>query len=136
MMPMLNGRRAVTYDGPGAQAICSWYQGMLRLRDWSVAVEISTKAQMRTGVQAQIDWNLLRKTAVIRLLRASDYRRMYEPKLGPQDMELDIVHELCHLHLAPLDVKPDTPEDVAQEQAIEALSAAYVSLVRAKRKVA
>jgi len=121
----------VIYDAAEAAAMCSWYQGVLRLRDWRVEVVISSKRDMPAKVQAKIDWNLLRKTATIRLMRPWDYRR--SGFKGAQDMELDIVHELCHLHLAPLGVDPDSAEDTAQEQAIEAISEACVALVRAKR---
>lgn len=123
----------VIYSPEQAAGVCSYYQEALRLRDWIVEVRIVPLSEMPSGIQARVDWNLLRKSAVIRLLRPLDFRRRREFS-GAQDMELDIVHELCHLHLAPLGVESGTPEDTAQEQAIEALSQAYVALVRGRRK--
>jgi hypothetical protein len=48
----------------------------------------------------------------------------------PDDYEVFIVHELLHLHFAPLNIDDDAPEDVAQEQAINALARALVRLKR------
>lgn len=114
---------------PGQAAdVCMRYQKLLRLQDWRVEVVIVPKSKLRTRTQAQIDWLLLRRSATISLLRPADYRRLFRE---PQDMELDIVHELCHLHLLGLGVIDGTPEDIAQEQAIEALSEGIVTLARA-----
>lgn len=113
-----------------AARCCADYQRVLRLQDWRVRVRIVPANEIDGRSQAQVHWQLARRMAVVKLMAPADYALRYEE---PQDHELDLVHELCHLHLLGLNVAADTPEDMAQEQAIEALSEAIVSATRAAR---
>jgi hypothetical protein len=121
---------AVTLTEQQAAAALEEYQRILRLQDWRISVRICAAAEIDNRSQAQINWHLARRSATIRLLCPADYLTRYEE---PQDMEVDLVHELCHIHLIGLNVAADTPEDLAQEQAIEALSEAVVALRRRSR---
>lgn len=109
------------------QELCGWWQKVLRLQDWDVKVLVKRRFQMPADAQGQVDYVLQNRKAVISVLAAEDY----EPDhLWPQDQEKTLVHELIHLHMAPFAAPTGTPQDIAQEQAIEALAGALVRLKR------
>jgi hypothetical protein len=99
----------------------------LRLSDWLVTVGILRLRDMAGQRAAQIDWHLTKKVAVLELLDPVDFP---PNSMLPQDHEVDLVHELLHLHFAPFAAPDGSAEDVAQEQAIDLISRA---LVNAKR---
>lgn len=106
---------------------CAYWQRVLRLQDWDVAVSMERRHALKRGVaNAEID---IYRRAKIRLLDPVDIAP--DDWAQDQDLEISIVHEL--LHLAFHDVgrpKDDSPEDVALERAIEATANALVRLDR------
>ena len=110
------------------QALCAEWQKRLRLQDWDVKVQLARRWAMEPGNQAECEWNLRKRIAVIRVLDSVDWN---SDTPWPQDQEQSLVHELLHLHFAPFRAEPETPQDVAQEQAIDAIARALVELKRA-----
>ncbi len=106
------------------------WQEVLWLRDWDVKVGIYRQEDFdhKTG-QGEITWILPKKQAVIKIVDPIDY-----PKVQwAQDMERTLVHELNHLHFAPFDNADEgSANDISQEQAIDALAKALVTLKRSK----
>lgn len=76
------------------------WQRRLELQDWNVSVLAVHQAELRPHTMGNIHWDADKKTAVIRVLDASDYRMPFRATLN--DMEFTIVHELIHLEFASL----------------------------------
>jgi hypothetical protein len=74
------------------------WQGRLKLQDWHISIVMSHPIDLRQGTLGSIRWDLEQKTAVIRVLDASDYHRPFRATL--KDMEFTVVHELIHLEFA------------------------------------
>lgn len=112
-----------------AQALCEQWQDILNLQHWRVKLKIArgNGLDLPDGTQGRCEWVIKKRSALIRLLDPIDWDKTC---LWPQDMEQTLVHELLHLHFAAFDIKDDSPEDIASEQTIEALSRALVCLKR------
>src|SRR6266853_6480419 len=76
------------------------WQRRLRLQDWNISIVMAHPTALRQRTLGNIRWDAPRKTAVIRVLDASDYHMPFSATL--KDMEFTIVHELIHLELASL----------------------------------
>lgn len=77
-----------------------FWQKRLELRDWKISILSVHSSGLRPRTLGNIHWDADQKTAVIRVLDASDYKTPYRAAL--KDMEFTIVHELIHLELASL----------------------------------
>lgn len=109
-----------------AQLDCQWWQQILRLQDWDVKVRIVRSREMRyPDAEGECRINADLKRVVILLLDPQDYDDEW-----PQDHEATLVHELIHIHMVPLKIDPESPENTALEQAIEMLALALVGLRR------
>lgn len=112
------------------QKLCREWQKRLRLQDWDVKVFVKRESQfINENAAGECSWQLAKKLAVIRILDPIDYGSNLA---WPQDQEATLVHELLHLHFAPFAAKDDTPEDTAQEQAIDLIARALVELKRGR----
>jgi hypothetical protein len=107
---------------------CAEWQKILRLQDWIISVSVRRERDMVLKGLAEILPSLPKRMATIRILDPIDY----PPELSePQDMELSLVHELLHIHLFPMFAdREDEMRQVAEEQAIEAISRGLVELHR------
>ncbi len=112
---------------------CKEWQEILSLQDWDVKPGIYRADSFKTeGSQAECDWVLKEKMAIIRILDPVDYP---ENKLWPQDMEISLVHELIHLHVAPFDeTKAGSLQEIMMEQATDLIARALVRLIRASKR--
>jgi hypothetical protein len=120
---------AVIYSDEQLKAKCAEWQKILRLEDWTIFIEIHRARDLKTeNSQAEIEPFLLKRMAKIRILAPIDY----EPTCWtPQDMEVSLVHELLHIHLFQLFAdRENESRQIAEEQAIEAISRALVGLYR------
>lgn len=104
----------------------AYWQKLLRLQDWDVIPKIVRREKMTLGGQGECQWGLERKEATIRLIGPIDYP---DDCSREQDQELTLVHELLHLHFAPFSADGGSKE-VAQEQVIQCIAQALVSLER------
>jgi hypothetical protein len=110
----------------------AYWQRILYLQDWTLDVRVSRHWEMEDiATLAQVSWFIHRKDAIIRVLHPSDL-----PGLGGKfingeenDYDISLVHELLHLHFAPFDSK-ERHIEIAQEQAINAISRGIVKLYR------
>jgi hypothetical protein len=132
---MATTRQQVLITQPQAEALLAEWQRTLRLQDWDVVVRIvrGNGLELRQGLDGHCNWTLPNKTAFIRISDPVDY----DPAIVfPYDMEEILVHELVHLHFAPI-AKFDegSAEDTALEQAVEMLSQALVTAKRAASDV-
>jgi len=116
------------YDDSGqAQEACREWQKILRLQDWDITVDILRDRDMKLGSgQAEVHWKAVNRSAIVHLLDPTDYQNNY----FEQDHERSLVHELLHLHMVMFATETDTPEDTAQEQAVDAIAKALVTLKR------
>ena len=119
---------AIERDVAELEAACAYWCRQLRLEDWRVYVTWDDFHLAKAGRAATVSWKLCHKTAYIDVM---------VPELYPDDWHEDVkdwnchlVHELLHLHFAPFAADDGTPEDTAQEQAIEFIAQALARLKR------
>ena len=120
----------MTFNQEQAEAALAKWQKILRLQDWDIKIFIYRAKDLMTDGQAEVTWLREKKQAILKLLDPIDYDNNY----FIQDHEVSIVHELLHCHMALFDQEAGTLEDIAQEQAIHALSFALVELDRKNRE--
>jgi hypothetical protein len=107
---------------------CAEWQKILRLQDWIINVRICREWDMLSSdCNAEIEIVLPKRMATIRVLDPVDYP---DNLSEDQDMELSLVHELLHIHFWPFTERLDGLHQVAEEQAIEAISRGLVELYR------
>ena len=101
---------------------CAYWQQVLRLQDWDVALRVCRKWAMgREASLAYVEVYEEKREAHITFLDPMDY----DPEGWPQEeMEQSLVHELIHLHLWPFNPRAGTPQWTAMEQAVNALAQA------------
>jgi len=98
----------------------AFWQGRLKLDDWSVTLVISEAGDLRPGTLGNIHWDADKKTAVIKVLSGAARETGSHDALP--EMEFTIIHELIHLELAYL---PRTEESrPAEEFAVNHLAEA------------
>jgi hypothetical protein len=76
------------------------WQQRLKLEDWRISVVMVRQSDLPAKTMGGIRWDKGKKSAVVWVLDASDYRLPFREMLD--DMELTVVHELVHLDLASL----------------------------------
>lgn len=107
-----------------------YWQERLRLQDWIIEVRIVRAREMSRDCAAQVNWTLSKKMATIQILDQVDYP---PDCMGSRDMENDLVHELLHLHLAPINDHFGEGSPVYstfEEQAIESITSGLINAER------
>ena len=104
-----------------APLLAEW-QPLLRLADWDIVARY-----VRHLDRCTVSYDAKYKHASIALVDPIDWPA---DATFPYDIEKHLVHELCHLHLAPLDIANNTPMHLHEEQAVESLARAFVALKR------
>jgi hypothetical protein len=100
------------------------WQGILHLDTWNVSLDITPRSELRPGTVGNIHWDDEQKSALIRVMQASDYKVPFYSAL--EDMEFTVLHELLHLNLSAL---PRTDESrVAEEGAVDRMASALLQL--------
>ena len=119
-------------DEADARRCALYWQKQLRLSDWAVEVLIVRRHALACGRVAECVYHLESKSAIIRLLDASDH----DPASlwAERDQEVGLVHELLHLHVAPFDPQPKTLEQKFSEVMIESVAQALVLINRGHRR--
>lgn len=108
--------------------LCAEYQKILRLQDWRVTVRVGRPTKQDEGFDSGIGWNIENKVAEVFIPSAEYYP---QDAVEPQDMELHLVHELTHLHIAPMPIAREDRNNKDVEFAVEAMAEAVVNLRRA-----
>lgn len=110
----------------------AYWQKLLYLQDWNLDIRVARQWEMEDPtVLAQCTWYIHRKDARIQVLHPSDLPGLAGKFINGEETDYDVslVHELLHLHLAPFDSK-EKYHEIAQEQAINAISRGMVHLYR------
>jgi hypothetical protein len=105
-----------------------FWQQRLNLADWKISLVMSHTDDLKPKTLGNIHWDVAKKTAVIRVLDASDYQVACREALP--DMELTLVHELVHLELSAL--PRSTASRREEEFAVNRIAEALVRLDRQK----
>jgi hypothetical protein len=101
-----------------------YWKKRLRLRDWDIDAHIYRLSQLDDhNHQGECEWVEQSKVARIKILDPADFSRT----IMIQDMEECLVHELLHLHFAPMD---EDKYYMPIEQAIEAIAKGLVEADR------
>jgi hypothetical protein len=106
------------------------WQTRLRLQDWGVSLHVCRLSEMPSpDCIGSIAVYEERKEASMSILSPQDLPLLEGKHLVVEDFNyaVTIVHELLHLHFAPFQESDETPKGIAQEQAINCISAALVS---------
>lgn len=123
--------KGITLSNEQLQERLAYWQEKLRLQDWIIEVKIKRGMDMMSETSACVNWTLSKKMATISILDPIDY----PPNcMGERDMENDLVHELLHLHFAPISDHFGENRSVYstfEEQAIESIA---FGLVETERK--
>jgi len=103
-----------------------FWQNRLKLQDWKISILSVHPSDMRPHTLGNIHWDTDNKSAVIRVLNASDYQMPFQATLN--DLEFTIVHELIHLELVSLPRSEASRSD--EEYAINHLADALLQSER------
>lgn len=104
------------------------WQKRLRLQDWIITAKIKRGRDLSNDSQANVHYVLPKKMATISIMDPIDYP---PDSMVPQDMEDSLVHELLHLHFAPIsDDDDDDKYYTAMEQMIESIASGLISAIR------
>jgi hypothetical protein len=106
------------------------WQQRLSLQDWKISIIMSHPSDLKPKTLGNIHWDSDTKSAVIRVLDASDYRLPYKDMVD--DMEFTVVHELIHLELSSLPRSEASRRD--EEHAVNQIASALLKLDRVNRK--
>lgn len=104
------------------------WQQRLNLQDWKISIVMSHPSDLKPKTLGNIHWDADKKSAVIRVLDASDYRLPFREML--EDMEFTVVHELIHLELSSLPRSEASRRD--EEHAVNQIADALLKLDRKK----
>ncbi len=104
------------------------WQQRLKLEDWKISVIMSHPSDLKPKTLGNIHWDADKKSAVIRVLDASDYQMGCRDMLD--DMEFTVVHELIHLELSSLPRSEASRRD--EEYAVNQITDALLHLDRRK----
>jgi len=104
------------------------WQQRLNLQDWKISIIMSHPSDLKPKTLGNIHWDADKKSAVIRVLDASDYRMGYREML--EDMEFTVVHELIHLELSSLPRSEASRRE--EEHAVNTIADALLKLDRRK----
>jgi hypothetical protein len=112
------------------QKLAQW-QDRLKLQDWTVTLVASHPGDLRPGTLGNISWDEEKKTARIRVLRASDYQAPFRATL--RDMEFTVVHELIHLEFSGVTRNEESrsaESRTAEEEAVNRMAETLLRLDR------
>jgi hypothetical protein len=102
------------------------WQTRLNLQDWRISVVMAHQYELKPKTLGNIHWESDKKTAVIRVLDASDYKMAFREMLD--DMEFTVVHELIHLELSSLPRSDASRRE--EEHAVNQITDALLKLDR------
>jgi hypothetical protein len=124
-VPSSAQERAEVAVGYVNERLAIWQQ-RLSLQDWRISVVMAHQNDLKPKTLGNIHWESDRKTAVIRVLDASDYKMPFREMLD--DMEFTVVHELIHLELSSLPRSDASRRE--EEHAVNQITDALLKLDR------
>jgi len=102
------------------------WQQRLNLQDWKISIVMAHQSELKPKTLGNIHWESDKKTAVIRVLDAADYKMPLREMLD--DMEFTVVHELIHLELSSLPRSDASRRE--EEHAVNQITDALLKLDR------
>jgi hypothetical protein len=102
------------------------WQRNLSLDDWNISIVMCRRSDLKFKTLGGVRWDKTKRSAVISVLAPSEYQLTVNEMLD--DMELTIVHELIHVHLAALPRSEASRRD--EERAVNQLARALLKLDR------
>ncbi len=105
------------------QALQVW-QARLNLKNWNIHVQLVHPDELEPKTLGNIHWDSNNKHATIDVLSSYDYTLPTPAMLN--DMEMTVVHELVHLHLAALPRTDATRRN--EEYVVNQISRALLNL--------
>jgi hypothetical protein len=127
MIMALDKRPAKT---PSQRQLDAWlreWRKALRLQDWNVKIECKREKDMEfAACHGLCNYSTSLKNATITIRDSLDFK---DGGGWPEDVEATVVHELLHLHFAPIHISKGLGNTL-QEQAIEVLAQCLVALKR------
>ena len=115
-----------------AQRVCRQWQKFLRLEDWDVEIVVDRHYDMPEDCGGAITMFEHKRQARLRVIDPRDANPRWQQDM---DTEATIVHELLHLYFEPFEQRSDKRLQMAEEQAVHAISVALVSAARAVKRV-
>lgn len=106
----------------------NFWRRHLNLEEWRISIIMTRRDALKSKTVGGIRWDKGKKSAVISVLAASEYRLPFVEMLD--DMEFTVVHELVHLELASLPRSEASRR--SEEHAVNRLTDALLKLNRAK----
>ena len=132
-LPTLNGWNSSPFPGEfdqnAATNILEKWKKLLGLTDWDIKISFRDALDLDTG-PARSNHNPNLQTADIRILAMNDRQASH---MSDSDPESDIVHELIHIRLWPIDPKENDigrVHSICREQSIEWIAKALINLDR------
>jgi hypothetical protein len=104
----------------------SLWQQRLKLDDWRISIVTVRRSELKSRTLGGIRWDKNKRTAVISVLDASEYRTSLDETL--RDLEFTLVHELVHLELASLPRSEASRR--TEEHAVNRIAEALLALDR------
>ncbi len=108
-----------------AQKLCIYWQQILGLQHWEVEVRVVRHFDLDKGDVASISTFPEKYYAVLELLHPGDRNPAGKPDYP---VEVDIVHELTHLHFGGRGDYGNDALRIAEEQAVHAISLGFWKL--------
>jgi hypothetical protein len=106
----------------------TFWRKHLSLEDWNISIVMVRRDLLKSKTLGGIRWDKGKKSAVISVMDASEYRVGFQEMLD--DMEFTLVHELVHLELASL---PRSEASRSKEEiAVNRLAEALIKFTRQK----
>lgn len=102
------------------------WQRTLALADWKISIIMCRRSDLKLKTLGRVRWDKAKRSAVISVLAPSEYHLPVNEMLD--DMELTIVHELVHVHLAALPRSEASRRE--EERAVSQLAQALLRLDR------
>jgi hypothetical protein len=102
------------------------WQQRLNLQDWKISIVMAHQYELKPKTLGNIHWESDKRTAVIRVLDAADYKMPFREML--EDMEFTVVHELIHLELSSLPRSDASRRE--EEHAVNQITDALLKLDR------
>jgi hypothetical protein len=104
----------------------------LRLQGWDVRFKFVSKEEAK-GFWGQCQPDTHAKTAVISIAdtRDPDWKNQEHPR----DVETILVHEICHLMLAPFEFKIGSPKQIIEENFVNTVARLLIALDRSDESV-
>ena len=112
-------------------ALVKW-QAILRLQDWNIDAKVQPLRDFQgDSVWARCHPKPKKKDAFIQLRDQAYYLNEVEERwTRPRDMEVDLVHELLHIHFERFEPDEEGMQFDAMEAVIETLARQFVMLDR------